>query len=103
MIKTMFLVPTKDNDGQPFGRRDWQELEQKLLRFGGFTSGGVVEGSWEADGRVYRDRSRTYIVSLESWTQLPEWLDVVRWVRATFRQEAVYIEIAGIPEIIGEG
>lgn len=103
MIKTMFLVPIKDNASRPFGRRHWEELEEKLLEFGGYTLGGVVEGSWTAGGKVYRERSRSYIVSLESWTQLPEWLAVIRWVRETFRQEAIYIEVAGIPEIIGEG
>lgn len=102
MVKTMFLVPLQDNDGQPFGADDWRELEQQLLQFGGFSSGAVVEGAWEAGGRIYRDTSRTYIVALASWTQLPQWLEVVRWARTKFRQEAIYVEVAGIPEIIGD-
>lgn len=102
MIKTMFLVPLTDNAGLPFEDDAWTELERRLLRFGGFSAGGVVDGAWESGGKVYRDRSRTYIVSLESWAQLPEWLAMIRWVREAFRQEAIYIEVAGIPEIIGE-
>lgn len=102
MVKTMFLVPLVDNDGQPFEAEAWRELERQLMQFGGFTSGIVVEGAWEAGGRIYRDTSRTYLVALESWTQLPQWLEVIRWVREQFRQKAIYVEIAGIPEIVGD-
>lgn len=41
-------------------------------------------------------------MALASWTQLPQWLEVVRWARTKFRQEAIYVEVAGIPEIIGD-
>lgn len=104
MIKTLVLVPIRDNDGQPFSPADWDLLERKLLeRFGGFTGGGMAEGAWSDDaGKVYRDVSRRYEVALSSWNQLPDWLDVVRWIRVHFRQIAVYVEVAGIPEIIGE-
>lgn len=102
MIRTVFLVPTQDNDGKPFTRTDWHELEQKLFQFGGWSKTGPVEGAWSDGNKVYRDRSRQYHVALASWTQLPEWLEVIRWTRTHFRQEALYIEVAGIPEIIGE-
>lgn len=104
MIKTLVLVPIRDNDGQAFSPADWDLLERKLLeRFGGFTGGGMAEGAWSDEtGKVYRDISRRYEVALSSWNQLPDWLDVVRWIRVHFRQIAVYVEVAGIPEIIGE-
>lgn len=104
MIKTLVLVPIRDNDGQPFSPADWDLLERKLLeRFGGFTGGGLAEGAWSDEtGKVYRDVSRRYEVALSSWNQLPDWLAIVHWIRVHFRQIAVYIEVAGIPEIIGE-
>lgn len=55
---------------------------------------------WQSGERTYRDTSAQYVVSLTSWTQLPEWLLIVRWARTRFRQEAIYVKVAGIPEII---
>jgi hypothetical protein len=39
-------------------------------------------------------------VSLTGWRQLPAWLIVVEWALERFDQEAVYIEVAGIPELL---
>ncbi len=103
MVKTMFLVPIRDNEGRPFPRSHWRELEQQLLQFGGFSRTTGVAGTWTDGGRIYRDTSRQYVVSLQSWTQIPAWLEIVRWARERFRQEAIYIEVAGVPEIIGGG
>jgi hypothetical protein len=101
MIKTIFLVPVRDNDGRPFPRSAWRALEDRLLQFGGFSFTDGVYGTWQFGGRMYRDRSRRYTVSLTSWMQLPASLELVHWVRGTFRQEAIYVEVAGVPEIVG--
>ncbi len=79
MLKTVFLVPVRDNEGNRFDLRIWLELERRLTRFGGFSMESGVRGVWEHQGRVYRDVSRRYTVSLKSWTNLPEWLELVRW------------------------
>ncbi|MBA2449999.1 MAG: hypothetical protein H0V51_18425 [Chloroflexi bacterium] len=101
MIGTSFLIPIRDNEGRPFLPSQWRALHQRLLvEFGGYTRVSNVQGAWEDRGRVYRDRNRQYLVSLESWTQLPAWLDLVRWARQTFRQEAIHVEVAGVPEIL---
>ena len=102
MVKAVILIPTADNDGHPFSRRDWRELEQRLSQLaGGFTREGDVVGQWTGDdGRVYRDRSRRYVVALPSWMALPAFLEAARWTADWFRQEAIYIEVAGIPEVI---
>jgi hypothetical protein len=102
MIKTHFLVPVRDNAGRPHSRGLWLELEQRLITlFGGYSRVTGIHGAWEYEGRIYRDISRGYSVSLERWTLLPVWLDLVRWARQAFQQEAIYIEVAGVPEIIG--
>lgn len=101
MIKTAPLVPRRDNAGQAFGREDWQSLEDRLFeRFGGFTREQYVAGAWRAGDRVYRDASRRYTVAIGGWMQLPAWLEIVRWRLEYLRQEAIYFEVAGVPEIV---
>ena len=100
MIKTVLLVPVRDNEGRPFPRSAWRALEEQLLQFGGFSRSANVAGVWASGNRIYRDVSRQYVVALTSWTQLPAWLVTVQRVRGLFRQEALYIEVAGIPEIL---
>ncbi len=97
----MVLIPARDNDGRDFPRHVWRDLEQQFRGFGGFTRAAHVEGEWENTGRVYRDVSRQYIVVLSSWEQLSAWLAVVRQAQVTFGQQAMYIEVAGVPEILG--
>ena len=98
----MFLVPIRDNEGRAFEVDAWAELDRRLLQFGGASAGGLVSGTWESDGGVHREKSRQYQVGLARWTDLPDWLDLLRWVRGRFRQDAIYFEVAGIPEILAE-
>jgi hypothetical protein len=101
VIETVLLVPGRDNDGKPFPPSAWDALEAALLRFGGYTRQADVTGAWSLGERIYRDRSRQYVVSLGSWRDLPAWLKIVEWTRSAFRHEALYVKIAGIPEVIG--
>ena len=101
MIKAEFLVPVRDNEGHPFPRSHWREFEERLLLFGGFSRESGVTGAWQSDEQVYRDMSRRYVMALASWTEVPAWLALIQWVRKRFREEAIYIEIAGVPEVIG--
>jgi hypothetical protein len=75
-------------------------LEQRLTTFGGFSLRTGVTGVWVSGGHTYRDRSLEYTVSLESWLQLAAWLETVQWAGEHTHQAAVYIEVAGIPEIL---
>jgi hypothetical protein len=59
-----------------------------------------LTGAWRGPDRVDTDEVSRYDVSVSSWLDIPNWLGVALWVRERFRQEAVYIEIAGIPEIL---
>jgi hypothetical protein len=100
MIKAVVLVPTTDNDGLPFSQSTWDTLREQLLGFGGYSLREGVSGAWVSQAKVYRDRSDEFTVSLTSWIQVTDWLTVVQWAKAAFRQEAMYIEIAGVPEIL---
>ena len=66
MIKTVVLVPVRDNAGRPFPKALWESLQARFMQFGGFTRPIGVVGAWESGGRVYRDRSRQYTVVLAS-------------------------------------
>ena len=100
MIKTTVLIPVRDNNGRRFPTELRRTLEARFLRFGGFTCEAGIEGAWEQHGRIYRDRSYQYIVSLASWNDFPAWLEDVHWARKAFQQEALYIEVAGTTEVI---
>lgn len=97
LIKAVVYVPVEDNDGQPFSVSLWRELEDRLRgTSSGLTRLADVTGMCSDGERQYRDRSRQYSTGLSSWADLPGWLDAVRWAREHFRQEAMYVEIAGI-------
>jgi hypothetical protein len=100
MVKTLMLLPVRDNRGRRLPRRLWRSLDERFLQFGGSSWRNGVRGVWQAGGRVYRDRSREYTVSLTSWLDFPAWLEVVLWAREAFDQQAIYIEVAGVPEIL---
>jgi hypothetical protein len=102
MIPTSILVPLRGNDGQPQSRRLFRELEQLLLdQFGGFTNAGLKGGIWRADdGTVYRDSTRQYDVWMAGWRNVPDFLEVLRWLALNFKQEAIAYTIAGIPDLM---
>ena len=99
MIKTVVLIPERDNAGRAFPRSAWTEFEMRLFAFGGWSRTRGVAGAWQDQGRISRDVSRRYEVALGSWGQLPAWLGLVRWARTRFDQEALYIEVVGLPEV----
>ncbi len=101
MIKATILIPKRDNDGRPFDRRILQAFEARLIELsGGFSITRDVEGVWRYEGKTYIDRSDRYEVAMQDWDGIAPFLEVVRWARVRFRQEALYVEIAGIPQII---
>ncbi|MGI8552617.1 MAG: hypothetical protein ACR2PL_17795 [Dehalococcoidia bacterium] len=102
MIKTVVLIPILDNDGNPFPLSLVREFERRLLRFGGLSRLSGFVGTWEFQGRIYHEPNHQYTVALRSWWDLAAWLDIVMWAKAAFGQEAIYIEVAGVPEIRGE-
>ena len=94
------LIPIRDNAGREFPRSAERELRRRLLGFGGFTRMPGVLGEWRSGNATYRDRHRQYVVALAHWTDLPRWLEVVHWAGERLSQEAIYIEVAGVPDIV---
>lgn len=103
MIKATILVPKRDNNGLPFERITLQVFEARFVELsGGFSITRDVEGVWRYEGRTYLDRSDRYEVAMPDWDGVAPFLKLARWARVQFRQEAMYIEIAGIPQVIGD-
>jgi hypothetical protein len=102
LIETLILIPVRDNDGEPYTRETYDTLHRRLAAEGwGWSIAREIEGGWANAGIVYIDESQEWLVALNSWTQLPAWLAVVEWIRVTFRQEAMFVRVAGVYEEIG--
>lgn len=88
------LVPVSGNDGVPFAEADFAAFEDLLVDLaGGFTRHGDVTGAWRSpDGRLYRDRSRSYSVTVPTDRIEDVASTIERAVTARFGQEAAMIE-----------
>ena len=88
------LVLLEDNDGVPFPDTAFADFENFLVTTaGGFTRRGDVEGAWKApDGRVMRDRSRSYVVTVPENLTDRAASSINRYVRRQFRQQAAFVE-----------
>jgi len=89
-----FLVPITDNEGAPFPDATFATFEDFLLDIaGGFTFRGLVDGTWRAaDGRVFRDTSRSYAISVPEARAVDAAASIDNEVRRRFRQEATFLE-----------
>ena len=94
MKKFTFLLPLIDNEGQPFSASDWDWIQDELVvRFGGWTLDGKVEGAWrdKESGRVYRDASLRYVVVVEE-PAVSSLFAFLGEAKARFRQLALLVE-----------
>jgi hypothetical protein len=62
MIKTVLLVPIRDNEDRQFPRTLRRHLEDRLLQFGGLSRKRNVTGVWRSGSNTYRDISVQYTV-----------------------------------------
>ncbi|SMO92783.1 hypothetical protein [Melghirimyces algeriensis] len=104
MIETYILIPQADNDGNPFSVSKLKNLRNIIIEeFGGVSvEEGTISGYWKGGEKTYKDTNDKYMIALNSLTEIPKFLEIARWVRKEFQQEAVYVNIAGIAEIIGD-
>lgn len=100
MIKTILLVPIRDNAEQAFSSHHWQWfVEEAACRFGGCTVEGEARGRWIDEDQFYEDVTRRYTIALDSWRRIPDWLAFIDAARERFQQIALYGKIADVPEI----
>ena len=97
------FIPTVGNDGVPFEARDFKAFEAAAVRlFGGVTRlPGLATGSWlDETEKLFRDRSRQYLVAMGSLTEGDKLAQLVRFAKEHFAQKAIYVRYLGLSEII---
>lgn len=101
MFQAFILIPVLDNDGNPLRRQDYDEFEVELAEFpGGFTLRGQVTGGWVDTERLYREPMFEYELGLDSLRKVAGLVQIAEAACGRFRQLAIFIKVAGIPEII---
>jgi hypothetical protein len=88
------LVPLADNEGVPFPDSLFAAFEHRVVALaGGITRRGDVEGIWRTpNGTMQRERSRSYVTTVDAAVveRVASDLDVL--LRTTFRQIASFIQ-----------
>ncbi len=101
MIVTTIYLPIRGNDGKPFDGEIRQRIRARLVaEFGSYSINPGQHGAWTEQGTTYRDESEALVVALASWLELPRWFEFVRFIQTELAQISMYIEIAGIPEVV---
>lgn len=102
LIETFIMVPKHDNDGKAFPPSKYDNLNREIIeQFGGLTIEHAT-GFWSDGKKVYQDRNYKYIIGIQSLKQVAEILELARYIRKEFKQEAVYVNVSGIAEIVGD-
>lgn len=100
LIPTVVQLPSHDNDGKRIPRRTVRSFEARLAAIsgGGYNRRDAGVGFWKNpnDGHEYVDRQSEYRAGLEAIVSLRDYVDLLEWAVVAFRQEALYVEIAGV-------
>ncbi len=101
MVEITIYIPTADNEGQAFDTAHHLAFDAFILkRFGGLTKDTrEVEGLWESQGRIYKDRNLVYQVSIGSILDGGQLREVLSFAKQHYRQEAIFFRYLGITEI----
>lgn len=103
MFEAQILIPLADNDGDVFTAEHFASFDSIILEsFIGFTQLPVnAVGGWmNADGVVFSDESRVYVIGLASLADGGKFVALARFAKAYFLQEAILIRYLGVIEII---
>ncbi|WP_181706527.1 hypothetical protein [Chthonobacter rhizosphaerae] len=92
------LLPTADNEGNPFPRSHFTALRQELVdRFGGVTvfARSPAEGFWDGGDSVDRDEIVIFEVMCEDLDEA-WWRERRRNLERLFRQDAIVIRAQSV-------
>ncbi len=93
MVKVVFYLPLKDNDGRDLSREIEEAEAELFVLFGAWTLHGYIKGSYQmASGLAAIDESAWYSVLIEE-SQVPDVESVLRTFKGKTTQEAIYFEI----------
>lgn len=87
------IVPLFDNESIPFPDRLFAAFEHHVVDLtGGITRRADVEGIWRRpDGTMQRERSRSYVTTVDAAVAERVATDIDALIRMQFRQLASYI------------
>jgi hypothetical protein len=98
MFLVQFLLPLRDNAGQPFPRADFERVRTELTeRFGGVTAflQSPAAGAWQEEGGPpVREELVLYEVMADS-LERDFWRDYRAELERRFRQEQVLVRALG--------
>jgi hypothetical protein len=103
MFELQILIPVLDNDGDAFGAEHFAAFEAAVIdSFGGFTLyPSTAVGGWRNDaGREFRDATRVYGIAVPSIAAGDKVAALVRFSKALFAQEAIFVRYLGVIEIL---
>lgn len=104
LIETYILIPTHYNNGKPIEEAKIERIELEYLeKFGGVTiEYNASKGLWKdpSNGKIYPDHHHKFITAIGGWHQVPDLLKIAEDIKKELHQEAIYINIAGIPDFI---
>ena len=93
MVKVVFYLPLKDNDGRDLSREIEEAEAELFVLFGAWTLHGYIKGSYQmASGLAVIDESAWYSVVIEE-SQISDVESVLRSFKEKTTQEAIYFEI----------
>ena len=94
MVVIQFLLPLRDNEGQPFARSDFERVRTELTeRFGGVTAflQSPAAGAWKEDG-AHTVRDELVLYELMTDTLDRAWWKAYREdLERRFRQKALVV------------
>jgi hypothetical protein len=65
-----------------------------------FPAPGAVEGGWEHEGKVYRDRTLAYVVALPSITWGGKVGEAAEFAKAHYEQIHLFVRYLGLAEVL---
>lgn len=102
MFEVKFLIPVVSNTGDVFTKAQHEAFEAKATKlFGGVTFyPGYARGSWENEGRVFREESIVAAVAVKSLADWGKIIELEEFAKAHYQQLAVCLLYLGQVEIL---
>lgn len=102
MIEVQVLIPLFSNEGSKFTAEWHLRFEARAVAlFNGVTLlPSVATGAWVEAGKVYHDRTRVYMVALDSIVRGDRVGELVAFAKIHYDQRMIYVRYLGVSEIL---
>lgn len=93
------IVPLRFIDGKRVAKKEFDRLEYILVHLYGGITKYPVKGQWKEGEKVYSDYSDDsikYVVTTKSKNAKRALLEVARYIKKIWKQQAVYLAISNV-------